>query len=108
METVDDEGGVGAMVSDRFGIGAAHIATGPSDPLDLGRAQLLVKEPVDGGAAFSLANPDNARSVQIVDNGGEFAAFQIRDLIDAQCDQSPNPVTGPCASDDAMKDVRHG
>src|SRR5438132_1834565 len=103
MEAVDDESGVRAVVLDRFGIGAAHIATGPADALDLGRTQLLFEEPVNGGAAFALANPEDTGAVQVVHNGGESAALQIGNLIDAHCDKPPNPVTGPCPGDDPMK-----
>src|SRR5580692_10333477 len=105
MEAVDDESGVETVVFDRFGIGTAHIATGPSNALDLGQTQLLFKEPVNGGAAFALAHPEDPRAVQVVHNSGESAALQIRNLIDAHGDEPPNPVTSPCPGDDPMKEV---
>src|SRR3990172_4682863 len=107
MEKVDDERGIGAVMLDRLGIGAAHIATGPLDPLPLGIAEVLVKEQVDSGAAFALTNPDDLRPVQIIDDGGELAALQVGNLIDAQRDQPPDLVTEPGPGDDAMKNVGH-
>ena len=74
--------------------------------MDLGRTQLLFEEPVNGGAAFALANPEDTGAVQVVHNGGESAARQIGKLIDAHCDKSPNPGTGPCPGDDPVKEVR--
>lgn len=48
VEVIDDEGSIGAVMLDRLGVGAAHVAAGPADAPLLPRAEALVEEPIDG------------------------------------------------------------
>ena len=57
MEAVDDERGIGAVMLDRLGIGATHVAAGPQNACFLPFAQAFVEEAVNGLAALSPAYP---------------------------------------------------
>jgi len=75
VEVIDDERGVRAMMLDRLGVGTAHVAAGPADLSALVLAQGLGEEPVDGFAAFSGPHPHHPGALEVVDQGGEFAAI---------------------------------
>jgi len=108
MEAVDDEGGIGAMMLDRLGIGATHVTTGPQDACFLPIAQGFVEEVIDGLAALSPAYPQNPRAIQVIDNGGKLSALQERDLVDTEGDQATDfmPVAHP--RDDPVQQVGQG
>ena len=72
MEAVDDQRHIRTVVRDRPDVGGAHVATGPGDSRFLPPAQPVVEEAVDGVAALALADPQDPRAVQVVDEGGEF------------------------------------
>ena len=81
VEVIDDEGGVRAMMLDRLGVGAAHIAARPADAPLLPLAQALVEEPVDGLASLARAYPYHPGAIEVVADRGEFAAFAEGDLV---------------------------
>ena len=108
VETVEDESGIRAVVFDGLDIGAAHIATGPTDAAALVFGEVLGEERVDGLAAFTGANPEDPGAVQIINDGGELAALGIGDFIDSDSDQTTDFVTGAGAGDDAVKQVGEG
>ena len=106
VEVVDDEGGVRAVVLDRLGVGAAHVATGPADLAPLVLAQGFGEEPVDGFAPLSGTDPDHASSLQIIDNRGEFAPLAVGDLVGPEAAQSPDGMSVAGAGNDSMQQVR--
>ena len=64
MEAVEDESGVGAVVFDGLDIGAAHIATGPTDAAALVFGEVMGEELVDGrqeGPVETAATMEKAR-----------------------------------------------
>ncbi len=105
VETVDDERGILTVMFDGLGIGQAHVATGPLDPRLLPLTQALVEEPVNRLAALALADPQDARAVQIIDDGGEFTALAVGDLVGAQSDQAPDFMSVSHPRDDPMQQV---
>ena len=105
VETVDDERGVGAVMLDRLGIGAAHVATGPLNALLLPLAQALVEEQVNRLAALSPADPQDMSTVQIIDDGGVFTALAERDLINTEGFHAPDLMAISHAVDNPMQEV---
>ena len=81
VEVVDDGGGVRAVVLDRLGVGAAHVATGPADLAPLVLTQGSGEEPVDGFAPLCSTDPYYASSLEIIDDRGEFAPPAVGDLV---------------------------
>jgi len=95
METVDDERGIGAVMLDRPGIGAAHVATGPQDASLLPLAQTFVEEAVNCLAALTQAHPQDTRTIQVVNKSGKLAALAEGDLVGTEGDQATDfmPIT---------------
>jgi hypothetical protein len=55
---------------------------------------VFIEESVDGFTAFALADPDDAGAFEVVNDGGEPAAFGERDFIDPEGGQPADFVTG--------------
>ncbi len=106
MEAIQDQGGVGAMLSDGAHVGLAHVAAGPPDPLFLKGAERLIEEPVNCLPALSFSYPDHARAFEIVDQCGVFVALGVRDLVDADLSQASNTVSFAQAGDGTMQQIR--
>ena len=108
MEAVDDERHIRAVVGDRPDVGGTHVATGSGDPGFLPPAQPVVEEAVDGVAALAGADPEDPRAVQVVDEGGEFTALAVGDLIDPERGHTPDGVPVARPRDDPMQQVGQG
>lgn len=80
IEAVDDGRDIGAALRDRLALGAAHVATGPANARFLPCVQTVVAEPIDGVAAASWADPQDARAGHVVDESGKFAALAAGSL----------------------------
>ncbi len=95
MEAVDDERGIGAVMLDRPGIGAAHVATGPQDASLLPLAQTFVEEAVNCLTALTQAHPQDTRTIQVVNKGGKLAALAEGYLVGTEGDQATDfmPIT---------------
>ena len=106
VEAVDDQRGVGTVMLDRLGVGAAHIATGPQNARFLPLAQALIEEPVNALSALALADPQDPGAVQIIDQGGELAALAEGDLVDAQGGYTADFMAVSYPVDDPVQQVR--
>src|SRR3990172_9414745 len=105
MEAVDDEGSIGAVVADGAQVSFAHVAAGPADVTLLIGSEGLGEEAIDGVAALTFTDPDDARPVQIIDEGGVLMTFGIGDLIDAEGLQVTDAVPLPDPRDGAVQQV---
>ena len=63
MESIQNEGGVRAVLLDGSDVGLAHVATGPCDLPFLIVAELFGEEFVDGFTTLSWTDPNDAGSV---------------------------------------------
>lgn len=106
VEAIDNQFGVGAMVPDGFGVGAAHVATGPLDAPLLPRAQTLAEEPIDRLAALAPADPQHLGTVQVIDQCGEFAALTERDFIHAERVHAPDLMAIADPVDNPVQQIR--
>ena len=106
VEAVDDQRGVGTVMLDRLGVGAAHIATGPQNARFLPLAQALIEEPVNALSALALSDPQDPGAVQIIDQGGELAALAEGDLVDAQGGYTADFMAVSYPVDDPVQQVR--
>ena len=87
MEAVNDECGVGAVMLDRLGVGAAHVATGPQNACLLPLAQTFVEKAINGLTALSHAYPQDTRTIQVINQGSKLTALAEGNLIDAEGNQ---------------------
>ena len=96
------------MMFDATDISLTHIATGPLDACFLPLAQEIIEEQINGLTAFTLADPQDTSAIQIVDDGGEFAALAIGDLIDTHRLQASDlmPIAHPI--DDSVQQIGKG
>jgi hypothetical protein len=108
MKTIQDQGGVRAVFFDGSDVGLAHITTGPRDLLFLIVTELFGEEFVDGFTAFSLTNPKDAGSVQIIDHGSVFMAFTVGDLVYPNGPKPPYSMPLPDASNGSVQHIRQG
>ena len=108
MEAVDDQRHIRTVVRDRPDVGGAHVATDPGDSRFLPPAQPVVEEAVDRVSALALADPQDPRPVQVVDEGGELAALAVGDLVDPERSQAPDGVPAAHPRDDPMQQVGQG
>lgn len=94
------------MVFDSADIGLTPIATGPFYTYLLPPAQEFIEEAVDGFTTLTLADPQDKSAVEIVNDGGEFAALEVGDLIDPHRHQAPDlmPITHPI--DNPVQQIR--
>ena len=74
-------------------IGLAHVATGPLNFALLVVSESLVEELINGFSALSAADPYDAGSIQIIDDGGILTALTVGDFINANALKIPNPVS---------------
>jgi hypothetical protein len=65
-----------------------------------------IKELIDGFTAFTFANPHNASFFQIIDDGGVFMSFTVRDLVNAECFQISDAMILPGACNRTMQHIR--
>jgi len=82
------------MILDGPNIGFTHVTTCPFDFIFLILTEHFVKEYIDCFTALPLADPNNARSVKIVDDGSVFMAFAVGDFVNANTLKASNSVTG--------------
>ena len=68
----------------------------------------LVEEHINGFSALSPADPYDARSVQIINDGGIFAALAVGDFINVNAFKIPNPVSLAQPVNGAVKLVGKG
>ncbi len=106
MEAIQDQGGVGAMLSDGAHVGLAHVAAGPPDPLFLKGTERLVEKPVNCLTALSLTYPDHTGALEIVDQSGVFVALGVGDFVDAYLPQSSDTVSFAQTSDGTVQQIR--
>jgi hypothetical protein len=55
--------------------GGAYVAATDLDAAALPGAQMLAKEHIDGGSAFSFSDPQDVAPFEIVDDGEYFRPF---------------------------------
>ena len=108
MKTIQDEGGVRAVFLNRSDVGLAHVATGPGDLPFLIVAELFGEESVYGFTALSRTNPNDAGSVQVIDHGGVFMPFAVRDFVYPDSLNAPYSVTLPDACNGSVQHIRKG
>ncbi len=106
MKAIDDELGIGAMVFDSFGVGAAHVAAGPGDIEPLLLAEFGVEKLVDGRSPFTETDPYDNRAIEVINNGRELAALTVGDFVNAKSDKAAYLMAFAYAGDDAMQDIR--
>ncbi len=108
VKSIQDEGGLGAVLLDCSDVRLAHIAAGPLDLLLLVAAEGFGEEPINALPALAFADPDHAGSVHVIDNGGVLMAFAVGNLIDANALEAPNSVSVPESLDGAVEQIRQG
>jgi len=108
MEPIQDEGGIRAMLLDGPYVGFTHVTGGKEDVLSLIGGEGFLEEEVDGFSTFAFAHPDDARSVQVIDDRGVLAAFAIGDLIDTDGGQSSDPMAIAQSVDALVEEIREG
>jgi len=106
MKAIDDEADIRQVVPDCVDIGIAHIATGPTNAFSLFGAERFLKEAIDRLPAFTFAHPQDAGTIQVVDDRGELPAFAVRDLIDSYRGQAAYSVPVARPVDDPVQQVR--
>lgn len=95
METIQDEGGIRAMLLEGPDVGFTHVTSGPANLVSLVGGEVFLEEEVDGFSTLAFADPDDARSVQVIDDGSVLVAFAIGDLVDPDGPQSSDPMAIP-------------
>jgi hypothetical protein len=83
----------------------AHVAAGPADAIALSRAELALEEGIDGLAPLAAADPDDAGTIKVVDEGGVFVPLRIGDLVDADGLEPSDSMARPDPGDRAVQQV---
>ncbi len=107
MESIQDQGCFRTPFLDGADKGLAHVAAAGYDPISLVSAQLLFEEAVDGIAGFAFSDPDDARSLEIVYDGGVFPPLAVRDFVDTDHFELPDPMSRSFSADNPVQKVRH-
>jgi len=94
------------MVFDGGDVSLAHITARPSDMAFLVITECPIKELIDGFTAFTFANPHNASFFQIIDDGGVFMSFTVRDFVNTERFQISDAMVLPGACNLAMQRIR--
>ena len=89
-------------------IGLRHVATCPFDLTFLIFTEHFIEEPINRFASFSLTNPNNTRTVKVVDDGSIFMPFAVRDLVNADRLKPPNSMSITYTCDSTMELIRKG
>ena len=97
METVDNQRRIWAVRRDCANIGLTHVAASCCDLTFLVIAHLGIKEFINGAATLSLTDPDNHRSIQVVDQCGVLMPLVVLNLINANALQG-REFDGPSES----------
>lgn len=108
METIQDESGIRAMLLDGPYVRFTHVTGGKEDVLSLIGGEVFLEEEVDGFSTFAFAHPDDARSVQVIDDRSVLAAFAIGDLIDTDGLQSSDLMAIAQSVDALVEEIREG
>ena len=108
METIQDQSDIRTMRLDRTYVGFTHVTGGPANLVSLVRGEFFLEETVDGFSALAFADPYDARSIQVVDDGCVLVALAIGDLIYADGPQSSDPMAIPQARDALVEEIREG
>ncbi len=89
-------------------IGLTHVTTCPFNLTFLIFTEPFIKEFIDSFTALSLAHPNNARTVKVVDDGSVFMPFAIRDLVNADTFKASDSVPITYTGDSTMELIRKG
>ncbi len=108
MKTIQNQGGVGAMILDGPYICFTHVATCPFYFIFLIFTEHFIKKYIDRFTALALADPNNARSVKIVDDGSVFMAFAVADFVNADTLKASDSVSIAYTGDTTMKQIGKG
>ena len=108
METIQDEGGLRAMLLDGPYVGFTHVTGGPENLVSLVVGEAFLEEEVDRIPALALADPYDARSFQVIDDSGVLVALAIGDLIHTDGLQSSDPMAIPQSGDALVEEIREG
>jgi hypothetical protein len=108
VKTIQDQGGVTAMLLNGPKIGFTHITGGPKNLVPLIGREAFLKEEVDRIPALTLADPNDARPIQVINDGGILAAFAIGDLIHAEGGQPSDPMAIARSHDALVEEIRKG
>jgi hypothetical protein len=71
-------------------------------PIDIAGCIKLFEEPVDSFTGFAFANPDDILSFKVVNNGGIFSPFAVRDFVDTNHFEFPDLMSFPLPSDNPV------
>ena len=69
---------------------------------------MLLKEKIDSFSALTLADPYDARSIQVANDGSVFVAFAIGNLIHPDGSQCSDPMPIPQSGDALVEEIREG
>jgi hypothetical protein len=108
METIQDQGGVTAMLLNGPYVGFTHVTGGPKNLVPLIGGEAFLKEEVDRIPALTLADPYDTRSIQVIDDGSVFMALAVGDLIHTDGCQPSNPMAIPQSGDALVEEIREG
>jgi hypothetical protein len=106
MESIQNQFRVRTVILYGTYIGLAHIARCPFDLALLVVTEHFIEELINSFALFAFANPNNTRSVKVIDDSGIFMPFTVGDLINANRFKTPNPVPVTYAGNSAMEMIR--
>jgi len=108
METIQDQGGVRAMLLDGPYVGFTHVTGGPENLVSLVVGEAFLEEEVDRTPALALADPYDARSIQVIDDSSVLVALAIGDLIHTDGPQSSDSMAIPQSGDALVEEIREG
>jgi hypothetical protein len=105
MEAIQDQGNVGAMLLDSSYVGLTHVTGSPENLLLLVLGEAALEEEVDRIPALAFFDPNDARSVQVIDDGGVLVALAIGDFVHPDGAQSSNPMLIPKPDNALVEEV---
>jgi hypothetical protein len=108
METIQDQGDVRAMLLDGAYVGFTHVTGSPENLLSLVVGEAFLEEEVDRIPALALFDPNDARSVQVIDDSRVLVALAIGDLIHTDGAQSSDFMPIPEPGNALVEEVREG
>jgi len=108
VEAIQNQGDIGAMLLDSSHVGFTHVTGSPENLLSLVLGEAVLEEEVDRFPALASLDPDDARSVQVIDNGGVLVPLAIGDLIHPDGAKSSDPMPIPEPDNALVEEVGQG
>jgi hypothetical protein len=96
------------MLLDGPYVGFTHVTGSPENLVSLVVGEAFLEEEVDRIPALALADPYDARSIQVIDDSSVLVALAIGDLIHTDGPQSSDSMAIPQSGDALVEEIREG